>query len=59
MNCIQKKNNKNLVFKKDIIYGILIAPIIVILNYLFGIDYIGYAYLFSSIIALFVYKLKN
>ena len=54
-----KKNNKNLVFKKDIIYGILIAPIIVILEYLFGVDYIGYAYLVSSIIALFVYKLKN
>lgn len=53
-----KKNNKNFTFKKDIIYGIIIAPIIIILNFFFGVDYIGYAYLISSIIALFVYKPK-
>ena len=57
-NLYLKKNNKNVVFKKDIIYGIIIAPIIIILNFFFGIDYIGYAYLISSIIALFVYKPK-
>jgi hypothetical protein len=51
-----KKNNKNFTFKKDIFYGIIIAPVIIILNFFFGVDYIGYAYLISSIIALFVYK---
>lgn len=57
-NLYLKKNNKNSVFKKDIIYGIIISPIIIVLYFFFGIDYIGYAYLVSSIIALFIYKPK-
>ncbi len=53
-----KKVNKNLIFKKDILYGIIIAPLIIILNYLFDASAIGFAYLISSFIALFVYKLR-
>jgi hypothetical protein len=57
-NLYLKKNVKNFVFKKDIFYGIIIAPLIFILNFFVGVGYIGYAYLVSSIIALFVYKPK-
>ena len=53
-----QKNKKNYTFKKDIFYGILIAPIIVIIDYLFGVSFLGYSYLISSVIALLVYKLR-
>jgi glycosyltransferase involved in cell wall biosynthesis len=44
------------IFIKDIMYGISICPIIVILYYLGGIDYLLYSYPISSFLAIFYYR---
>ena len=44
------------IFIKDILYGISISPIIVILFYLGGTDFLIYSYPISSFLALFYYR---
>jgi hypothetical protein len=51
----ETKNQKN-IFIKDVVYGIVIAPIIIIFYYLGGVTLIGFSYLASAILALLFYK---
>ena len=51
----ETKNQKN-IFMKDVVYGITIAPIIIIFYYLGGVTLIGFSYLASAILALLFYK---
>ena len=44
------------IFIKDVMYGISICPIIVILFYLGGTNFIIYSYPISSFLALFYYR---
>ena len=48
--------NKNYVFKKDILYSVLITPLIIILNYIGEIELIIHAFLISSVISYLIYK---
>ena len=50
------KKFQNKIFIKDIIYGVSISPIIIILFYIGGIDFLIYSYPISSFLALFYYR---
>ena len=50
-----KKSQKK-IFIKDILYGISISPIIIILFYIDGKDFLIYSYPISSFLALFYYR---
>ena len=47
---------QNKIFIKDVMYGISISPIILILFYLGGINFLIYSYPLSSFLALFFYR---
>ena len=47
---------QNKIFIKDVIYGISISPIIIILFYLGGTNFLIYSYPISSFLALFYYR---
>ena len=48
--------NRNLVFKTDIVYSLIIFPLILILYNYKGIDGISFAYLFSALISFILYS---
>ena len=48
--------HQNVIFIKDSFFGIIISPIILITYYLGGENYVAYAYILSSVIALFIFK---
>ena len=52
---ISKASQKK-IFIKDVMYGISISPIIVILFYIGGINFLIYSYPLSSFLALFYYR---
>jgi len=52
---ISKASQKK-IFIKDVMYGISISPIIVILFYMGGINFLIYSYPLSSFLALFYYR---
>ena len=53
-----KKQRK--IFRKDIVYGISISPIIYITYYFGGENFVGYSFIISSVFAfLFYSRIKN
>ena len=50
------KSFQKKIFVKDIMYGVSISPIIIVLYYLGGIDFLIYSYPISSFLALFYYR---
>ena len=50
------KKFQNKIFIKDVFYGISISPIIIILFYLGGANFLIYSYPLSSLLALFYYR---
>ena len=57
---LQNYNLKNKIFKFDVIYSILILPVIPILYYLGGTNYVSFAFLTSSTISFAIYfNIKN
>jgi len=50
------KKFQNKIFVKDITYGVSISPIIIILFYMGGTDFLIYSYPISSFLALFYYR---
>ena len=49
--------HRNLVFKRDIAYSLIIFPIIIILYNINGINSVSYAYLLSAIVSFLLYSL--
>ena len=57
---LQNYNLKNKIFKFDVIYSIIILPVIPVLFYLGGSNYVSFAFLTSSIISFVIYfNIKN
>jgi len=56
INLSQKIRDQNDIFIKDIYYGVIISPIIIILYFLGRENYVSYSYVLSSIVALLIYS---
>jgi glycosyltransferase involved in cell wall biosynthesis len=56
INLSQKIRDQNDIFIKDIFYGVIISPIIIILYFLGRENYVPYSYVLSSIVALLIYS---